>query len=72
MHFAVGAVVVAAVFPVVAPQSAEAGLVGVGPAYARYGRRDVVTFLGGHLLLGLALGVLYPALHPALVLQVAF
>ncbi len=69
VHFSVGGLVVAAVFPVIDPPSAAAGIRRVGFAYTRYGRRDVMTFLAGHLSLGLLLGVLYPALHPALTVQ---
>lgn len=66
VHFAIGGLVVAAVFPVVDPACAVAGLRRVGFAYACYGRRDVLTFLGGHLCFGVLLGLLYPGLHPAL------
>ena len=66
VHFAVGGLVVAGVFPVVDPDSAAAGLRGVGFAYARYGRRDVLTFLAGHVGFGSLLGLLYSGLHPAL------
>lgn len=66
VHFTIGGLVVAAVFPVVDRASAAAGLRRVGFAYTCYGRRDTVTFFVGHLSFGLLLGVLYPALHPTL------
>jgi hypothetical protein len=69
VHFTVGGLVVAAAFPVIDPPSAAAGLRRVGFAYTGYGRRDAMTFLAGHLSFGLLLGVLYPALHPALTVQ---
>ncbi len=48
VHFTIGGIMVAVAFPVVDPSAAAAGPTGVGFAYARYGRRDVLTFLGGH------------------------
>jgi hypothetical protein len=71
VHFVIGGLVVAAIFPVLDPPSRAAGLRRVGFAYARYGRRDVLTFLGGHLTFGLLIGVLYPVLHPMLAVQAA-
>ncbi len=71
VHFALGGLVVAAVFPVVDPRATAAGLRRLGFAYARYGRRDLLTFLGGHLSFGVLLGLLYPALHPTLTLRAA-
>jgi hypothetical protein len=68
---AIGGLLVAAVFPVADPDSAAAGLRRVGFAYARYGRRDVLTFLAGHVGFGLLLGLLYPGLHSALDLPTA-
>ncbi len=66
VHFAIGGAVVHAVFPVIDPPHAAAGLGRLGFAYAAYGRRDVLTFFGGHIVFGILLGVLYPALHTAL------
>lgn len=63
IHFLIGGTVVGAVFPVVDPHTARAH---PGFAYSHYGRRDVTTFLAGHLTFGILLGLLYPALHPAL------
>ncbi len=71
VHFAIGGLVVAVAFPVVDPPSVRAGTRRLGFAYARYGSRDVLTFLGGHLTFGLLLGLLYPALHPALAVDAA-
>ena len=81
IHFVVGGIVVGGVFPVL---QQEPGLRRPTPisrgwhsgphpgfAYRRYGRRDVVTFLGGHLTFGCLLGVLYPALHPGLAVGAA-
>lgn len=66
VHFAVGGAVVAAAFPVVDADAAAAGTSRVGFAYAHYGRRDVLTFLGGHLSFGLLLGLLYTVFHRGL------
>lgn len=76
VHFAIGGAVVGALFPLVQHRPDEPGPPGEtrgwlsrphpGFAYRRYGPRDVITFLGGHLTFGVLLGVLYPALHPAL------
>lgn len=63
VHFLIGAAVVGALFPVVDPRTAGQH---PGFAYSRYGRRDVITFFAGHLTFGTLLGLLYPALHPAL------
>ena len=71
VHFIIGGFVVAVAFPVVAPSSAAAGRTGVGFAYAHYGRRDVLTFFGGHVIFGLIIGVLYPALHAQLSIAAA-
>ncbi|MDP9444497.1 MAG: hypothetical protein M3P83_09205 [Actinomycetota bacterium] len=71
VHFTIGGLVVAAVFPAVDPSAVATQTGGVGFAYASYGQRDVLTFLGGHLLFGLLVGLLYPALHPALPLGAA-
>ena len=70
-HFTIGGLVVAAAFPVVDPSARTAGLRRVGFAYVRYGRRDLLTFLGGHVAFGLLLGWLYPALHPHLSIAAA-
>lgn len=43
-----------------------------GVFYRHYGRRDVVTFVAGHLWFGLVAGVLYAALHNHLSLSAAF
>jgi hypothetical protein len=82
IHFLIGGAVVAAVFPVLREPTAQPDLHGVsrgwlsGPhpgfAYRRYGRRDVLTFLGGHLTFGGLLGITYPALHPALTVAAAW
>ena len=70
MHFVVGGLVVGAIFPVVEPLP---GLVASTPgfAYARYGRRDVDTFLGGHLAFGMLVGLLYAVFHPVVGLAAA-
>jgi hypothetical protein len=70
VHFVVGGLVVGAIFPVV---DRLPGLVASTPgfAYARYGRRDVLTFLGGHLSFGMLVGLLYAVLHPAVGLPAA-
>ena len=57
LHFVIGG----AVFPVV-DDVVDAKHPGF--AHQRYGRRDVTTFLAGHLTFGSLPGVLYPALHP--------
>lgn len=69
VHFLIGGAVVGAVFPVV-----DGHVVRPHPgfAYRHYGRRDVTTFLAGHLTFGTLLGLLYPALHPALELHTAW
>ena len=69
LHFAIGGAVVGAVFPVVA---GAIDAMHPGFAYRRYGRRDVATFLSGHLAFGSLLGVLYPVLHPTLGLHTAW
>jgi hypothetical protein len=66
VHFTVGALVVGAAFPVLTKQTPADGSLTPGVAYARYGRRDVLTFFGGHLLFGLLFALLYSALHPEL------
>ena len=58
-----------AAFPVVAPDAFGAHR---GFAYHHYGRRDVTTFLAGHVTFGSLLGVFYPLLHPALALHAAW
>lgn len=69
VHFAVGGAVVGAVFPVIDENCLRRH---PGFAYRHYGRRDVTTFLGGHLTFGVLLGLLYPALHPGLALSAAW
>ena len=81
VHFAIGGAVVGALFPLVQHRPDEPGPPGPtlgwgaaphpGFAYLRYGGRDVLTFLVGHLSFGVGLGVLYPALHPGLGLAAA-
>ncbi len=71
VHFTIGGFVVAVAFPVVDPSSAAAGHTRVGFAYAHYGRRDVLTFIGGHVIFGLIIGALYPALHAQLSIAAA-
>ena len=76
VHFTIGGAVVGALFPLVQHRPDEPGPPGQTRgwlsrphpsfAYRRYGPRDVLTFLGGHLTFGVLLDVLYPALHPAL------
>jgi hypothetical protein len=68
VHFLVGGAVVGAVFPVVDEQVARPH---PGFAYRHYGRRDVATFLVGHLVFGALVGLLYPLLHPSLGLAAA-
>lgn len=63
VHFLIGGAVVGALFPVVDPHIAART---PGFAYSIYGRRDVITFLAGHLTFGTLLGLLYPVLHPGL------
>ena len=70
VHFVVGGLVVGAIFPVV-DRFSGLGASTPGFAYARYGRRDVLTFLAGHLSFGMLVGFLYPALHPAVGLPAA-
>lgn len=65
LHFAIGG----AVFPV---DDAVVDAKHPGFAYRRYGRRDVTTFLTGHLTFGSLLGVLYPVLDPTLGLHSAW
>ncbi|WP_164700025.1 hypothetical protein [Modestobacter sp. KNN46-3] len=43
-----------------------------GDFYRRYGRRDVITFVVGHLWFGFAVGVLYALLHTQLPPSAAF
>lgn len=63
VHFLVGGAVVGAMFPVV---DEHVERLHPGFAYRHYGRRDVLTFLVGHLTFGALLGLLYPLLHPSL------
>ncbi len=56
-HFAVGGLVVGA-FPLVHPDMPDP-VSPPGVFYWRYGALDVVTFLGGHLLFGTLVGLLY-------------
>jgi len=37
-----------------------------GVFYRHYGRRDVITFCGGHLIFGAVAALVYVALHPGL------
>ncbi len=60
VHFAVGGVVVGG-FPLLHPDMARP-TPPPGVFYRHYGRLDVVTFLGGHLLFGVLVGVLYAVL----------
>ncbi len=66
VHFIIGGLVVHSAFPVLAPEVLAPGTRTLGFAYANYGARDVLTFLGGHLAFGALVGALYPVLHPAL------
>lgn len=76
IHFLIGGAVVAALFPLLPEPTAQPDLRGAsrgwlsgrhpGFAYRKYGTRDVLTFLGGHLVFGGLLGIVYPALHPTL------
>lgn len=66
VHFVMGALVVGAIFPVVTKGTPADGRPTPGIAYVRYGRRDVLTFFGGHLTFGVLLALLYSALHPEL------
>jgi hypothetical protein len=56
VHCPIGGLVVAAAFPIVDAAAATARLRRVGFAYVRYGRRDLLTFLGGHVTFGLLVG----------------
>ena len=69
VHFLVGGAVVGALFPVVDEHVERAH---PGFAYRHYGRRDVLTFLVGHLTFGILLGLLYPLLHPSLDITAAW
>jgi hypothetical protein len=66
VHFAVGGLVVGAVFPMTDSEVGMRGLRSPGFAYRCYGRRDVTTFFAGHITFGCLLGLLYPVLHPVL------
>ncbi len=66
VHFTVGALVVGAIFPVVTKGTPADGERTPGIAYVRYGRRDVLTFFGGHLTFAVLFAVFYSSLHPAL------
>lgn len=82
IHFLIGGAVIATLFPVLPEPAAQPDLQGAsrgwlsGPhpgfAYRKYGARDVLSFLGGHLVFGSLLGVAYPALHPSLTLAAAW
>lgn len=60
IHFAAGAMVIAA-YPLVHPDVPKR-LPSPGFSYRRWGRRDVITFLLGHLLYGALVAALYRAL----------
>ncbi len=66
VHFTIGGLVVGWAFPVLDRQAVAAGLQRPGFAYVNYGRRDVLTFLGGHVVFGMVVGGLYPLFHPGL------
>ncbi len=82
IHFFVGGVVMAALFPFLPETTTQPDLKTAsngwrsGPhpgfAYRKYGARDALTFLGGHLVFGSLLGVVYPALHPTLTAAAAW
>jgi hypothetical protein len=65
VHFTIGGLVVDSAFPVLDRQAVASEVHRLGFAYANYGRRDLLTFLGGHLVFGMIVGSLYPVLHPA-------
>ncbi len=64
VHGLLGGVVVGA-FPDLHPRMPDP-MPAPGVFYRHYGRRDVVTFLVGHLGFGVLAGVLYPLLHTGL------
>ncbi len=59
-HFAIGGLVVGA-FPLLHPGMPER-VAAPGVFYWRYGALDVVTFLGGHLVFGALVGLVFGAL----------
>jgi hypothetical protein len=61
VHGLLGGVVVGA-FPDLHPRMPDP-VPAPGVMYRHYGRRDVVTFLLGHLAFGVLSGVLYALLH---------
>jgi hypothetical protein len=63
VHFAIGGLVVGT-FRHLHPEMPE-HVQPPGVFYRHYGRRDVLTFLVGHLLFGAVVGVLYAFLHPS-------
>jgi hypothetical protein len=65
VHFTIGGLVVDSGFPVLDREVLAEGEHRLGFAYANYGRRDVLTFLGGHVFFGMLIGALYPMFHPA-------
>jgi hypothetical protein len=64
VHFTIGGLVVDSAFPVLDREVLAEGEHRLGFAYANYGRRDLVTFLGGHAFFGMLIGALYPMFHP--------
>jgi hypothetical protein len=64
VHFTIGGLVVDSAFPVLGREVLAEGERRLGFAYANYGRRDVLTFLGGHVVFGMLIGALYPMFHP--------
>ena len=70
VHGLLGGVVVGAFTDLHPRMPAEIAAPGV--FYCHYGRRDVVTFVAGHLWFGLVAGVLYAALHTDLAFAAAF
>lgn len=70
VHFTIGGLVVGA-FARLHPQMPQ-HVPAPGVFYRRFGRRDVLTFLGGHLVFGAAVGLLYALLHPHVGLAAAF
>lgn len=63
VHYGVAGVVIG-LLPAVHPQMPERVRV-PGAFYKDYGRRDVLTFLVGHLIFGGLVGVLYALIHSA-------
>lgn len=64
VHGALGGVVVGA-WPDLHPQMPHR-VAAPGVFYRHYGRRDVVTFVAGHLWFGVLAGTVYAALHDGL------